>query len=152
MAQPEVKKRHKAYLATDKVRQRQNYLTRLRLRKKRADNPGYKLECAVRKRIWSALKGSQKCDHSMSLIGCSPDTLRLSLEVRFEPGMTWQNYGTAWHVDHIIPLSAYDLTDPEQQREAFHYTNLQPMWAHENMAKGDEVPGTELVLRLMEAA
>jgi len=66
--------------------------------------------------------------------------------------MTWDNYGSAWHVDHIIPLAAYDLTDPEQQRQAFHYTNLQPMWAHENMAKGDEVPGTEMVLKLLDAA
>ena len=89
---------------------------------------------------------------SRRLIGCSPDTLRLILECRFEPGMTWDNYGSEWHVDHIIPLAAYNLTDPEQQRQAFHYTNLQPLWAHENMAKGDEVPGTELVLRLLEAA
>lgn len=89
---------------------------------------------------------------SRRLIGCDPDTLCLILEAQFLPGMTWDNYGSAWHVDHIIPLSAYDLTDLEQQREAFHYTNLQPMWAHENMAKGDEVPGTEMVLKLLEAA
>lgn len=89
---------------------------------------------------------------SNRLIGCNAETLCLILEARFEPGMTWDNYGSAWHVDHIIPLAAYNLTDPEQQRQAFHYTNLQPMWAHENMAKGDEVPGTEMVLKLLEAA
>jgi 5-methylcytosine-specific restriction endonuclease McrA len=83
---------------------------------------------------------------SNKLIGCDADSLCLILEAQFLPGMTWANYGTAWHVDHIIPLSSYDLTDPAQQREAFHYTNLQPLWAHDNMAKGDEVPGTELVL------
>jgi hypothetical protein len=86
------------------------------------------------------------------LIGCDADTLCLILEAQFFPGMTWANYGTVWHVDHIIPLAAYTLTDPEQQREAFHYSNLQPLWAHENMAKGDEVPGTELVMRLLQAA
>jgi hypothetical protein len=86
---------------------------------------------------------------SNKLIGCDADSICLILEAQFLPGMTWANYGTAWHVDHIIPLSSYDLTDPAQQREAFHYTNLQPLWAHDNMAKGDEVPGTELVLAAM---
>ena len=103
----------------------------------------------IRRMIGSQGKGRGR---SNRLIGCSADTLCLILEAQFMPGMTWDNYGSAWHVDHIIPLSAYDLTDPEQQREAFHYTNLQPMWAHENMAKGDEVPGTEMVMRLLQAA
>lgn len=102
----------------------------------------------IRRMIGSQGKGRGR---SNRLIGCNAETLCLILEARFEPGMTWDNYGSAWHVDHIIPLAAYDLTDPEQQREAFHYTNLQPMWAHENMAKGDEVPGTELVLKLLAA-
>ena len=102
----------------------------------------------IRRMIGSQGKGRGR---SNRLIGCNADALCLILEAQFTPGMTWANYGSAWHVDHIIPLSAYDLTDPEQQREAFHYTNLQPMWAHENMAKGDEVPGAELVLRMLEA-
>ena len=103
----------------------------------------------IRRMIGAQGKGRGR---SHRLIGCNADTLCLILESKFELGMTWGNYGSAWHVDHIIPLAAYDLTDPEQQREAFHYTNLQPMWAHENMAKGDEVPGTELVMRLLQAA
>lgn len=103
----------------------------------------------IRKMIGSQGKARGR---SNRLIGCDADTLCLILEAQFLPGMTWDNYGSAWHVDHIIPLSAYDLTDPEQQREAFHYINLQPLWAHENMAKGDEVPGTELVMQLLQAA
>lgn len=102
----------------------------------------------IRRMIGGQGKGRGR---SNRLIGCDADTLCLILEAQFLPSMTWANYGSAWHVDHIIPLSAYDLTDPEQQREAFHYTNLQPMWAHENMAKGDEVPGTEMVLRMLAA-
>ena len=152
MAKPEVRKRHKEYLATDKVRQRQNYLTRLRLQKKRDEDPVYRMECAVRNRTRKALQGILKDGKSLDLIGCTPEMLRLIVESKFEPGMTWDNYGSEWHVDHIIPLAAYDLTKPEQQRQAFHYTNLQPLWAHENLAKGDEVPGTELILRLLEAA
>lgn len=107
--------------------------------------------CRDRIRRMIGVQGNGR-GRSNRLIGCDADTLCLILEAQFFPGMTWSNYGTVWHVDHIIPLAAYNLTDPEQQREAFHYSNLQPLWAHENMAKGDEVPGTEMVLRLLQAA
>ena len=55
--------------------------------------------------------------------------------------MSWDNYGApqgqrGWHIDHIKPLAAFDLTDPEQCKQACHYTNLQPLWADENMRKG----------------
>lgn len=149
---PEVKAIRKAYITRQDVRDRQNHLTRIRMQKRRDTDPVFRMECAVRNRTRRALRGTIKDGKSLDLIGCTPETLRLIVESKFEPGMTWDNYGSAWHVDHIIPLSAYDLTDPKQQRQAFHYTNLQPMWAHENMAKGDDVPGTELVLRLLEAA
>lgn len=101
----------------------------------------------IRRMIGSQGKGRGR---SNKLIGCDAYSLCLILEAQFLPGMTWENYGSAWHVDHIIPLSAYDLTDPSQQREAFHYTNLQPLWAHDNMAKGDEVEGEDVVLGMLE--
>jgi hypothetical protein len=59
------------------------------------------------------------------------------LEAQFRDGMSWDNYGRyGWHIDHIIPCSSFDLTDTDQQRKCFHYTNLQPLWAHENLSKG----------------
>jgi hypothetical protein len=77
----------------------------------------------------------------MDLIGCSPDFLRKYLEAQFEEGMTWENRGfdpdKCWHMDHIRPCSSFDLIDEGQQRECFHYSNLQPMWGFENMLKGD---------------
>lgn len=72
------------------------------------------------------------------LIGCSIDRLRAHLEFLWKPGMTWENYGE-WHVDHRIPCNAFDLTNPVRQRECFHWSNLQPLWAAENIAKSDTV-------------
>jgi hypothetical protein len=56
--------------------------------------------------------------------------------MRFRPGMTWENYGPVWHVDHIKPCAKFDLTDPDQQRACFHFSNLQPLFADENLRKG----------------
>jgi hypothetical protein len=114
-------------------------------------NPHVRIGNSLRRRVSRLLGASQSRGRYRKLIGCSPQDLMLSLECRFEPGMTWQNYGSAWHIDHILPLSSYDLTDPTQQREAFHYTNLQPLWASANMAKGDTVEGEDIVLGMLAA-
>jgi hypothetical protein len=62
--------------------------------------------------------------------------LKIHLESKFQPGMTWENHGrNGWHIDHIKPLCSFDLTDLMQLRQACHYTNLQPLWAKENLRK-----------------
>jgi hypothetical protein len=61
--------------------------------------------------------------------------LRARLEVKFQQGMSWDNYGQ-WHIDHIKPLAKFDLTDRTQFLAACHYTNLQPLWAEDNLSKG----------------
>lgn len=66
--------------------------------------------------------------------GCSVDDLILHIESIFLDGMTWDNHGK-WHIDHIKPCCAFDLTDPKQQRDCFHYSNLQPLWAVDNLKK-----------------
>jgi hypothetical protein len=69
-------------------------------------------------------------------LGCSVENLRLHLEALFTSGMSWDNYGRGgWEIDHITPLSAFDLTDPAQALRAVHFTNLQPLWAAENLSK-----------------
>ena len=63
--------------------------------------------------------------------------LKIYLESLFQEGMTWDNYNFyGWHIDHIIPIASFDLSDPEQQKKCFHYTNLQPLWASDNLQKG----------------
>lgn len=77
----------------------------------------------------------------LDFIGCSIDDLKLHLEKQFVDGMSWENYGRyGWHVDHIRPCCSFDLTDSEQQKECFHYSNLQPLWAKDNLSKGGKFP------------
>lgn len=109
--------------------------------KMRKTNPAYALKKAMRCRIYIALKGIRKCGKLYDLIGCSLLDLRLHLEAQFEQGMTWENYGAAWHVDHVFPLAWFDLSHPEQQKKAFGLKNMQPMWAVENSRKGDRFAG-----------
>lgn len=72
---------------------------------------------------------------TIAVLGYRTEDFRVHIEARFKPGMTWANHGQ-WHVDHVRPLSSFDLTDPEQREKANALANLQPLWAAENMAKG----------------
>jgi hypothetical protein len=106
---------------------------------RRESDPGFKLRMNLRHRVWQTLKTNKtsKSTSTQDLIGCAPDDLTKHLEAQFTDGMTWQNHGRhGWHVDHIRPCASFDLTDPEQQRQCFHYTNLQPLWAVDNIRKG----------------
>lgn len=108
----------------------------------RQGNLPYKLRKALRNRISDAIRRrlmlpGSKCDRTMNLIGCSIDELIIHLESKFTPGMTWDNWGVVgWHIDHIRPLASFqNLSDPQQQKEAFHFSNLQPLWAKDNQSK-----------------
>jgi hypothetical protein len=96
----------------------------------------YRLGMRLRNRLRSALKTGQKVGSAVRDLGCSTPELKLYLESKFQPGMTWDNYGQ-WHIDHIKPLAKFDLTDRKQLLQACHYTNLQPLWAGDNLRKGD---------------
>lgn len=73
---------------------------------------------------------------TFDLVSLSVEDLVAYLESKFQDGMTWENYGSDWHIDHIRPCASFDLTDPSQLAECFHYTNLQPLWAYDNLSKG----------------
>lgn len=96
-------------------------------------DPHTKIKMNLSRRMRSLF--SKNGNHTIDFIGCSIDELKLYLEKQFIDGMTWKNYGD-WHIDHIRPCCSFDLTDPEQQMECFHYTNLRPLWAKDNLAKG----------------
>lgn len=95
----------------------------------------YRVKSSVQARIRGAIKNNYKAASTAELIGCSVRYLVKHLESLFQSGMNWDNYGE-WHIDHIVPCVAFDLSDPEQQRICFHYTNLQPLWMLDNVTKG----------------
>ena len=77
---------------------------------------------------------------SSSLLGCTLEEVKTHIENQFEDGMTWENWTRdGWHLDHIVPCSSFDLTKNEEQEKCFHYTNLQPLWAKDNLSKGSKL-------------
>lgn len=100
-------------------------------------DPPFKLERNLRSRLYSALKSknAKKSTKTLDLIGCSTSFLMGYLEAKFTEGMTWEKYGE-FHIDHIKPCSKFNLLDEEEQKKCFHYTNLQPLWAKDNLIKG----------------
>jgi hypothetical protein len=110
------------------------------------NNIQYKLSSRLRIRLNRAIKGNYKSGSAVKDLGCTIDELKAYLESKFQPGMSWNNYGLyGWHIDHIKPLISFDLTDREQFLQAVHYTNLQPLWAKDNLSKNDNYD-TGLVL------
>ena len=124
-----------------KNREKINEWTRKYKNEKLKIDPFYKLSKNIRSRIRMALirnSKSKKANKTIFLLGCTIEQLWIHLEKSFKLGMTKENYGK-WHVDHIKPCSSFDLTKPEEQAKCFHYTNLQPLWASENLAKGSKI-------------
>jgi len=106
---------------------------------RRKKDPAFRLMGNLRHRVYMALKrsGTQKTDSTIELTGCTIKELRTHLETQFIDGMSWENYGE-WHVDHIKPCVSFNLEDPEEQKKCFHWTNLQALWALDNLRKGDK--------------
>jgi len=107
----------------------------LYLKNKLKTDHNYKLIHTIRVRIKDVLRGHSKSDSTINMLGCTIEELWKHLEKKFKPGMTKENHGK-WHVDHIIPCAIFDLSKPEEQIKCFHYTNLQPLWAIDNIRKG----------------
>jgi hypothetical protein len=102
---------------------------------------------SLRIRVSLAVKSDQRAGSAVRDLGCSIARFKLFIEYQFKSGMTWDNRGE-WHLDHVKPLSSFDLTDRQQFLDACHYTNYQPMWAEDNIKKGaDLTPPKKEILR-----
>jgi hypothetical protein len=85
-----------------------------------------------------ALTHSLKSGSSINDLGCSVRELKIYLESKFQSGMSWDNHGE-WHIDHIKPLSSFNLSNRDEYLKACHYTNLQPLWAKDNFKKNNKI-------------
>jgi hypothetical protein len=106
--------------------------------KKKKNDPIYSLLCGMRSRVCNYLKmcNITKKNRTFEIVGCSPEFLKEHLENQFKDGMSWGNRGE-WHIDHIIPLSSAKTED--ELYNLCHYTNLQPLWAEENLKKSNKI-------------
>lgn len=94
----------------------------------------------LRCRVNEAIRGRTKRPSIVVLLGLSMSEFKVYLESKFQSGMTWENYGRGgWDVDHIVPLSKFDVSNPEQLKIACYYTNLQPLWHLPNLKKGSKI-------------
>lgn len=106
-------------------------------------DPSYRTAGALRRRLRKFMIRGHRIQPITQLIGCDRPTFITWIESHWQRGMGWHNYGVGdgkWNLDHTIACDHFDLTDEQQQRECFHYTNIKPMWALENYAKGNKLP------------
>jgi len=130
---------------TDPIRLEKNKIYhRTWIKNKRITDPNAKLLFYTRSSMYKVLRGLEKSAPTLKLLDVpNIEFLWQHLEKQFQPGMTRENYGK-WHVDHNIPCSSFDLSDPEQQKKCFHYTNLQPLWAFDNLSKGAKIVSRDI--------
>ena len=109
-------------------------------------DPAYAMTKRLRNNLLMAVKRQPKCHNRkpasvFDLLGCDLFFFRQYFESKFKEGMTWEMFcnSDSIHIDHIIPVDAFDLSDIEQAKKCFHYTNLQPLWKWENLAKGSKL-------------
>lgn len=103
-------------------------------------NINFKIKQILRARLNKAIKNGWKVGSSVDLLGCSIEDFKVYLESKFQDGMNWNNHSkNGWHIDHIMPLDNFDLSNENELKLACHYTNLQPMWSKENCSKSNKV-------------
>ncbi len=124
--------------------QKNKRIIQARVTKRLKENPQARIAKNLSSRMRHALKGIVKKRKSLQIIGCNTWIEVFNhLNSKLKNGMTWENYGSYWHIDHIVPCAAFDLTIEQQQITCFHYTNLQPLTAQENFQKGKKENGTK---------
>jgi hypothetical protein len=113
-----------------------NNLLILNYEEKRKDDPIYRIidNLASRANAYLKNKNIERNLTHMQLIGCDAITLKEHFQLTFKDNMNFSNYGE-WEIDHIKPISLYNLNEPEQLKECFNYKNLQPLWKKDNRAK-----------------
>jgi hypothetical protein len=113
------------------------------MRNRYKTNPVHRIVTIMRSAQKRALNGASRAGKTLDLLGCSVEHVKELTEALWWPGMDWSNQSRhGWHWDHILPLDSFDLSNPEQQKIAFHHMNLQPLWADDNLKKHSRLDWT----------
>lgn len=132
----EYKKKKLAYQRTEKFKA----YNRKRQKFKRMTDPIFRIKQRIKARLGAFVRASniKKTNSTFVMVGCTPEFLKEYLEKKFKPGMTWDNHSLDnWHIDHIIPLDS--AKNEDDLKRLSHYTNLQPMWAKDNIKKSNKL-------------
>ena len=141
-------KRNRAYYLAiqkahrDKNKDRSKIYSREYNKKRKKEDPNFALAALLRTQLNQKLKMkniSKRYNRAIDLLGIEIKYFKKYLEHKFKPGMTWENRGKVWHIDHIIPISILDISKEENLKFAFHYRNLQPMFVKDNLKKSNKV-------------
>jgi hypothetical protein len=140
---------HARYYQTEKIKRSKyasNYFKRIdvknrinaKRKERKAKDIDFRFRVNLRISTLNRIKagGGKKDCEITELLGCSIEDVRRHIEQQWLPGMTWENHAkNGWHIDHIKPCNTFNLADPEQQKQCFHYTNLRPLWAVDNLSR-----------------
>jgi hypothetical protein len=129
---PSSKNKKNKALSGESLRKRREYKRQYHHKTKIARN--------VSRRIRQSLNGVKKTSNWEALVGYTLHELKIHLENKFKLGMNWDNYGSVWHIDHIRPISSFNITSDssEEFKSCWALQNLQPLFAFENLRKGDK--------------
>jgi len=130
--------KYKEYLKNWNIKNREWYRNRYNLSLKYDTN--WKIKNSLRGSLRKHLNGIRKTNSTLKYLGCSIDFFKGYIESKFRNGMNWKNYGEIWHIDHIIPCRSFNLSNEDNIKKCFHYTNLQPLLVYENLSKQDKMP------------
>ena len=128
---PRFRKKFDLWLPTKSQRSRAEAVRRGRQR----GSEQWKATLAIRSQVHRIKRVGKAAGDYCEILGCTFDHAKKHIEAKFKEGMHWLNHGS-WHIDHITPIAWFDLSDRQQLLAAAHYTNLQPLWAKENLSKG----------------
>ncbi len=140
-----VKEYYKEYYQENKAKAKKIAIEYQRERRK--IDPLYKMKVNLRSRTSVAFKkkGYSKNTKTQEMLGVDWEVVKKHIERKFKKGMNWDNY-VKWHIDHIIPLSSAKTS--ERLKQLCHYTNLQPLWAKDNLSKSNKIIGQQTLLRI----
>lgn len=119
-----------------------NAYNKIYFAKKKIEDPHYKIVSTMRVRLNKVLDGNRKDKHTKEFIGCDLNTLIKWFEFLFTDEMTINNHGEIWHMDHVLPCATFDMEDGDEQSRCFHWSNIRPLIAIENLKKGDRITKT----------